>query len=238
MRTEMLAMYLRRILEADLPSLQTIRIGTKALGYWPYRFLTDPDADDLIELFAEVADAGKHLAIMAHFNHGRELSTPAVAEAVRRIRDAGAEIRTQSPIMARINDSASVWGDMWRDQVRMGMIPYYMFIARNTGAQDYFRVPLARAWRIYHDAIQQVSGLARTVRGPSMSAHPGKIHVVGTATVHGERVFVLQFLQGRNPDWVGRPFFARYDPEAAWLSDLRPAFGEERFFFQESPAGH
>ena len=34
--------------------------------------------------------------------------------------------------------------------------------------------------------------------------------------------------------WVGRPFFARYDPQATWLDELRPAFGEEQFFFEPS----
>ena len=45
-----------------------------------------------------------------------------------------------------------------------------------------------------------------------MSASPGKVQVLGTQEIHGEKVFVLNFLQGRNPDWVGRPFFAKYDP--------------------------
>jgi hypothetical protein len=40
-------------------------------------------------------------------------------------------------------------------------------------------------------------------------------------------------LQGRNPDWAMRPFFAEYDEEATWLSDLRPAFGEKRFFYED-----
>ncbi|TNF77281.1 MAG: lysine 2,3-aminomutase, partial [Acidobacteria bacterium] len=43
-------------------------------------------------------------------------------------------------------------------------------------------------------------------------------------------------LQGRNPEWVGRPFFAKYDPWAVWLDDLRPAFEEEEFFFDEELA--
>ena len=51
--------------------------------------------------------------------------------------------------------------------------------------------------------------------------------------VAGEEVFVLDLLQGRDPSWVRRPFFARLDPAAVWFDDLRPAFGEERFFFQE-----
>jgi hypothetical protein len=69
-----------------------------------------------------------------------------------------------------------------------------------------------------------------------MSAYPGKVEVQGVTEVPGERVFALRFLQARNPDWVGRPFFARFDPAATWLDQLRPAFGETRFFFEETPA--
>jgi L-lysine 2,3-aminomutase len=67
----------------------------------------------------------------------------------------------------------AAWRQMWRAQVRMGMIPYYMFVERDTGPQDYFAVPLARGYEIFRVAYQGVSGLARTVRGPSMSASPG-----------------------------------------------------------------
>ncbi len=35
----------------------------------------------------------------------------------------------------------------------------------------------------------------------------------------GERVFTLQFVQAREPDWVLRPFFAQHDPEALWLDE-------------------
>ena len=122
---------------------------------------------------------------------------------------------------------------MWREQVTAGCIPYYMFLARDTGAQHYFGVPLARACEIFQAAYQQVSGLARTVRGPSMSTTPGKVQVMGVNEIDGEPVFTLQFLQARDPDWVLRPFFARYDPTALWLDDLQPAQNEERFFFDQ-----
>ena len=108
-----------------------------------------------------------------------------------------------------------------------------MFLARDTGAQHYFAVSLEKAWHLFRDALQQVSGIARTVRGPSMSAGPGKVQVLGISEVMGEKVFTLQFIQGRNPDWIARPFFARYDPKAIWLNDLLPAFGRKRFFFEE-----
>ena len=108
-----------------------------------------------------------------------------------------------------------------------------MFVERDTGPKNYFEVPLATAAEIFRTAYKRVSGLARTVRGPSMSATPGKVVVDGVAEVYGQKVFVLKFIQGREPDWVGRPFFARYDPEATWLDDLRPAFGQKRFFFEQ-----
>lgn len=65
-----------------------------------------------------------------------------------------------------------------------------------------------------------------------MSASPGKVGVIGVDTVAGEKVFVLQFWQARDPRWIGRPFFAKYDPQATWLNDLKPAFGEKEFFFE------
>ncbi|AYY13555.1 lysine 2,3-aminomutase [Actinobacteria bacterium YIM 96077] len=222
--------YIEPLLELD--QLESIRIGTKALGYWPQRWVTDPDADDTLRLFERVVESGKNLAFMAHFSHPREMMPQLATEAVRRIRDTGAVIRTQAPLIRMINDDADTWATMWRTQVRQGMVPYYMFVERDTGPQDYFAVPLARGYEIFRQAYQQVSGLARTVRGPSMSATPGKVCVDGVTEVAGEKVFVLHMIQARNPDLVGRPFFAAYDENAAWLDDLKPALGATAFPFE------
>ena len=40
-------------------------------------------------------------------------------------------------------------------------------------------------------------------------------------------------MQGRNPDWVKIPFFAKYDENAIWLDDLKPALTEKFFFDDE-----
>jgi len=233
MKTKHLAGYLEPLLAPEFEHIQTIRIGTKALSFWPQRFLGADDADELVRLLERMVKAGKHVALMAHYNHWRELETPAARAAIRRIRDTGAVIRGQGPLIAHINDDPAVWARLWQTQVRLGIVPYYMFVERDTGARHYFEVPLARAWEIYREAMQQVSGLARTARGPSMSASPGKVEIQGIAEVGGEKVFVLRFIQGRNPDWVQRPFFARYDAEATWLDHLRPAFGEEKWFWED-----
>jgi len=228
-----LAQYIEPLLEADLPNLRRIRIGSKALSFWPNRFLTDDDSEDLLALFRKVSESGRHLAFMAHFNHPRELAPEPVQRAILRIRQTGAVIRTQSPLLRHINDDPAVWIEMWNRQVDLGCIPYYMFIARDTGAQHFFSVPLVRAWEIFREAYQRVGGLCRTVRGPSMSANPGKVQVLGVSEVNGEKVIQLRFIQGRNPDWVHRPFLAKYDENATWLNDLQPAFGKARFYYQD-----
>jgi KamA family protein len=231
MKTSVLRRYVEPLLGPGLEHVSTIRFGTKATAYWPQRFVTDADADDLMRMFEEVRGAGKALALMSHYSHPRELETAVAQAALWRIQQTGAIVRCQAPLIRRVNDSERTWADMWRLQVRLGALPYYMFVERDTGPKNYFEVPLARAVEIFSDAYRLVSGLARTVRGPSMSATPGKVKVVGTAVVKGEEVFVLVFEQGRDPAWVGRPFFARYDPRATWLDQLEPAFGEKDFFF-------
>ncbi len=233
MKTSNLEQYLDGLLHPKLAHVQNIRIGTKSLTFWPQRYVTDPDAPELLALLTRLVKGGKHVALMAHFNHWREMETPIVREAIKRIQATGAIIRAQAPVVQHINDDPQVWARMWRTQVGLGIVPYYMFVERDTGAKRYFEVPLERTYQIYREAIQQVSGLARTARGPSMSAGPGKVEIQGIIDLQGEKVFVLRFIQGRNPDWVQRIFFAKYDPQATWFDDLVPAFGEEKFFFTD-----
>jgi L-lysine 2,3-aminomutase len=234
MKSSVLRRYVEPLLDPALEHLTSIRIGTKALAWWPYRVLTDPDADDLLGLFEEVVASGRNLALMAHYTHPRELQTPAAQAAVRRVLRTGAVVRCQAPLVRHVNDAADTWADLWRLEVRLGAVPYYMFVERDTGPRQYFEVPLVRAHEIFRTAYRRVSGLARTVRGPSMSATPGKVEIVGVERVADQDVFVLRFIQARNPEWVGRTFFARVDPAVTWLDQLRPAFGARRFFWEDA----
>jgi hypothetical protein len=113
---------------------------------------------------------------------------------------------------------------MWQAMVSLGIAPYYSFVERDTGAMAWFEVPLARALAVHTGALRRVGGLARTARGPVMSATPGKIVIDGEATVGGERVFVLRMLQARDPALTGRVFFAHHSADATWIDGLRPAF--------------
>ena len=260
MRTNVLRRYIEPLLVPELEHVQNIRIGTKALAYWPQRFVSDKDADDCLKLFDQVIDAGRHLAVMGHYSHAVELESAIASKAIRRIRNTGAQIRMQGPLIRYVNDEASVWADLWSKGVGQGLIPYYMFVERDTGARSYFEVPLVRAYQIFKKAYSQVSGLCRSVRGPSMSSFSGKVRVLGVLALRdmvdrnlldlvresagfevlGEPdrpLMVCDFVQARNPDWVRKPFIAEFDENAAWFDDLRPAFGKQRFYFDE-PVGN
>jgi KamA family protein len=233
MNARSLEEYIAPLLVPELAHVENIRIGTKSVAYWPQRFVTDRDADDLLRLFEKVVAAGRNLAIMGHYSHPKELEPQVAQQAVRRIIGTGATLRMQAPLIKHVNDDSRAWSRLWTLGTRLGGIPYYMFVERDTGPADYFRLPLAQAYEIFRDAYQAVSGLSRTVRGPSMSAFPGKVMIDGVVTIGGEKVFALQFLQARNAAWARRPFYARFDPEATWFDQLVPAFGEKTFFFQQ-----
>lgn len=231
MRTDLLASYLEPLLEPGREHVETIRIGTKALSFWPYRLLAGSEADSLLRLLERLTAAGKHVAMMLHLSHAAELRTDAARAALSRLASTGAVLRAQAPVVRHVNDDAHTWAELWQTEVRNGVVPYYMFVERDTGARRYYGLPLARAVDIYRGALQRVSGIGRTARGPVMSATPGKVVIDGVVDLDSGPAFALRMLQARRPELVGRPFFAAYDPHAQWWDDLRPYGTSDREFF-------
>ena len=131
MTPDMLSSYIEPLISGPSAprTLDTIRIGSKSLAWWPYKYTTDPEAKDILALFERVVRSGKQLAFQAHFSHPRELEHPAAQEAVRNIRMTGAQIRGQAPLIRHVNDSPDIWRDMWNSQVRHGIVPYYMSVS-------------------------------------------------------------------------------------------------------------
>ena len=255
MRSSVLRKYIEPLLAPELDHIQNIRIGTKALAYWPQRFVTDRDANDCLQLFEEVIAAGRHMAIMGHYAHPVELEPEISREAVRRIRSTGAQIRMQAPLIRHVNDDPEAWATLYRTGVRLGLIPYYMFVERDTGARSCFDVPLVRCYEIFTAAYRSVSGLSRSVRGPCMSAFPGKVRILGVVSLRDmmghtvlaslrdsvgfdilgdpdKPMLMCDFIQARDPAWVRKPFLAEFDETASWFDELRPAFGKARFDFE------
>lgn len=221
LRATVLEGYLQAAL--SVPSVQTIRVATKSLAYWPHRFIHDRDSDQLIRALSTVVESGRHLALMAHVSHPRELESPETREAIGRLHNIGAVLRAQAPLIRHVNDDARNWSEMWKREVGLGIVPYYMFVERDTGPHDYFAVPLDRCLSIYNDAMRNVTGLARTARGPVMSTTAGKIIIEGKL---GDN-FVLRMLQSRNADLVGTIFLAWQKSDiSTWIDDLEPVEGK------------
>ena len=87
---------------------------------------------------------------------------------------------------------------MWRAQLRLGLIPYEMVVARHP-ARGLLRRAAGRRGADLPGRVPRVSGLCRTVRGPSMQTAPGRVCVDGVTQVAGEKVFVLHMIEARDP---------------------------------------
>jgi L-lysine 2,3-aminomutase len=237
MPADALAECIEPLLAPELAHIRSIRINTRSVAWWPHRFVSAGDSGELLCLFERVAGAGKRLAILGHYNHPVELRNAVAQQAVRRLVASGASLWMQGPLMRHVNDDPASWAELWDTGVRLGAIPQNMFTGRDMGPHDYFSVPLARAHQLFHAACRTLPGLAGTLNGPSMSIPAGKVAINGIGSINGEQLFALQFLAARNPEWVRRPFFARFDPDATRMDQLVPAFGRKQFFFETTDAG-
>ena len=85
MKTRLIKEYFEPFKDPDfLPHIKNLRIGTRALTFWPQRFTSDDDADELHKCLREVKEVGgRHVAVMAHLSHVRELQTEKVRAAIK-----------------------------------------------------------------------------------------------------------------------------------------------------------
>ena len=70
-----------------------------------------------------------------------------------------------------------------------------------------------------------------------MTISAGKLQILGIAIVPTSsglsKVFVMRFLQSRDPEWTKVVFFTEYDENATWFDQLKPAFGAKEYFFEK-----
>jgi hypothetical protein len=92
----------------------------------------------------------------------------------------------QGPLIRHINEDPASWAELWQTGVRLGAIPYYMFVERDTGPREYFQLPLARARDFpggLPDGVRPVAHGARAVD----ERFPGKVVIDGVAQIGGRR---------------------------------------------------
>jgi len=216
-----LIMSTRRILDVigalrDIPHVQIIRIGSKMPAFNPWRVLDDPELVDGLQRYSTPE---KRIYLMAHFDHPRELTEPAV-EGLDTLIRAGVICVNQNPLLRGINDDPEVLAEMYRKLSFIGVPPYYLFQGRPTAGNEPYEVPIVEGYRIFEEAKKRISGLAKRARF-AMSHETGKIEIVGVDDDH----IYLRYHRARNPEDEGRFMVYHRNDDAYWLDQLDPVEG-------------
>ncbi len=243
MPAKRLAQYVMPIVEdASLSHVRTVRLASRALTYHPELILSR-NYDRLLEIFSTLRDNGIQLAWMAHFSTPRELMNPSTIAAVRRLQQHGVVIRSQSPMMNHISlfldksgkvdipRSAQNWIDLANILAMLRIGFHSMYCARPTGEHHYFTAPLADVAAISNRIYRSLSSINRPSRYISMTTSAGKMSILGTAIVNGEKAFALKFTESRNMEWMDKVFLAKYDEKTNRVDFLTP-FDTKEFFFE------
>jgi KamA family protein len=195
-----------------IPHVGIIRVGTKMPAFNPWRVLDDPA---LLELIREFSTAERRIYVMAHFDHPRELTAPAIA-AIARLLEAGAVCVNQCPLLRGINDDPAVLERMFRTLSFIGCPQYYVFQGRPTEGNRAFSLPIVRAFSIFDEARGRVSGLAKRARF-AMSHASGKVEVLAVDDAN----IYARVHRAKDPSAENRFMVFERDDEATWLDQLR-----------------
>lgn len=190
--------------------VQIVRIGTKVPAFNPYRILDDPALPEIVRRYSTPE---KRIYVVTQFNHPREL-TGAAVKALDLLHRAGAVLANQTPLLRGINDDPAVLADLFRKLSWIGNAPYYLFQCRPTLGNRHFAVPLEEGYRIFEQAKQHCSGLAKRSTF-AMSHATGKIAVAGL----DEDQIYFKYHQAARAEDIGRFMVFRRNPRAVWFDD-------------------
>jgi KamA family protein len=208
LETRRLGTILRELRE--IGHVNTIRIGSKIPAYNPHRILED---QDLRHILGRHSTPEKRIYLMAHFNHPRELTDPAL-RAVEELQRAGVMVVNQTPLLEEINSAPETLARLFRRLSFAGISPYYIFQCRPSLGNLLFQVPVERSYQVIQRAWRACSGLAKRARFV-MSHATGKIEVVGKTARH---VF-MRYHQAADPENIGRFMVYRSNRDALWFDD-------------------
>lgn len=221
--------------------IESIRIGTKELAFFPDRF--DSCFFDMLDKFHVLYPQTK-LRIMVHFNHpdeflrkdddGNYIENPAgglewVDSTRRAVEELGKRnwlsIDNQAPIIKGINDDPDVLRIMQRELKRNRVENHYFFCGRDIIGHKAFNVPIEEAWRILNESQKGLSGVETHAR-LSITHYKGKTEVSAVTSdplpgvPGGENgLVIMKLLRGAAdaPD-RGKVTILGRNPEAIWFS--------------------
>lgn len=136
---------------AAIEHVDVIRIGTRVPVTLPQRLFD-------LDLVALLHSAGK-IWIQTHFNHPREI-TPATAQAVRNLVNAGMPVSNHAVLLKGVNDSVTTMRQLVRGLLRIKVRPYYLFHCDPVTGAGHFRTSVWKGLEIIEGLRGHVSGLA------------------------------------------------------------------------------
>lgn len=193
--------------------VKIIRIGSKIPAFDPWRITENPQLHDI---FRTYSTPRRRIYLMAHFDHPRELTKPAVESIACAIRH-GLICVNQCPLIKGVNDDAETLAELYSKLSYIGCPPYYLFQGRPTAGNYPYAVPIVRSWNIFQDALKNGSGLARRARFV-LSHETGKIEVLA---IDRRRIY-MRYHSARDEKNIGRMLVFRRDDDAFWLDELEP----------------
>ena len=211
-----LLMSTRRLVEIfealrEFEHVRIIRIGSKMPAFDPWRVQND---QELMAAFRKYSTPEQRIYLMAHFDHPRELTEPAIAGIDACIKN-GVICVNQCPLIKGINDNPATLAELYATLSYIGCPAYYLFQGRPTAGNEPYEVPIVRGWQIFQEALRHGSGLARRARF-CMSHETGKVEILA---VDDEHIY-LRYHQAKDPADLGRFFVRRRNDEAYWLDQL------------------
>ena len=244
-----IAAWLGALAEAGIES---IRIGTKELAFFPNRF-DDTFLAMLDNFHATYPDVG--LRFMVHFSHPDEFLLkdddgnyveeesgilawhPDTKRAMTGLVSRGwLCIENQSPLIKGINDDPDALRIMQRAMKRIGANNHYFFCGRDIVAYKAFNIPIETSWQILNDSQKGLSGVEAHAR-LSITHYLGKTEVVAVTDepipgLPGAENGVVIFKLLRNAadaPLKGKVCIVGRNPDAVWFDDY-----EDRVLFDEA----
>ena len=101
----------------------------------------------------------KPIWIIIHINHPREI-TPDFAENVKRFRDAGGIVLSQTVLLRGVNDCPFVMMNLFENLIGCGVKPYYLFQFDEVKGAMHFKVSIKKGVEIMRFLRKNLSGLA------------------------------------------------------------------------------
>jgi len=134
----------------DIPHVEITRLGTKVPVVLPQR---------ITRSLLAVLKKYHPLFMSIHFTHPDEI-TPEVAEACRKLADAGIPLGSQTVLLKEVNDSVDIMKRLMHELLKIRVRPYYLYQCDPIPGSKHFRTPVAKGIEIIKGLRGFTSGYA------------------------------------------------------------------------------